>query len=101
MLIDGVLGFWEAVITISRRRGIPRVTFAAPCPRFIKLGQRFRILGLTHQQSGTYLVSFGWMALQHCSYGTVSGNYANIVLLTPATLGVLQLHLDRLDCAYT
>jgi hypothetical protein len=28
----GVLGLVEAVMTISRRRGIPRVTLAAPCP---------------------------------------------------------------------
>lgn len=30
--MDGVLGFVEAVITISRKRGIPSVTLAAPWP---------------------------------------------------------------------
>jgi hypothetical protein len=33
MVIDGVLGFLDAVITISRNRGIPRVTLAAPWPK--------------------------------------------------------------------
>lgn len=30
MVMEGVLGLVEAVMTISRRRGIPRVTLAAP-----------------------------------------------------------------------
>lgn len=31
-VMEGVFGFVDAVMTISRSRGIPRVTLAAPCP---------------------------------------------------------------------
>jgi hypothetical protein len=46
MVIDGVLGFVDAVITISRNRGIPRVTLAAPWPRNLISDKGLEFVGI-------------------------------------------------------
>jgi hypothetical protein len=53
-VIEGVLGFWDAAITISRRRGIPRVTFAAPCPEETSENVCTLEMRNSYQQNETY-----------------------------------------------
>jgi len=79
----GVAGFLEAVMMISRRRGIPRVTLAAPCPAKWKVLSVIWVDG-----SPTLLVSFHVPATESKK-------------LTPEKRAIQQPLLDQRHFAYT